>query len=45
MKITEALRTKCMYCIEVNVIQKLLIALTIVINEYKTAYNNLFNIQ
>ncbi len=44
MKITEALRTKCMYYIEVSVIQKLLIAIIIVINEYKTTYNNLLNI-
>ncbi len=44
MKITEALRTKYMYCIEVSVIQKLLIDFIIVINEYKTACNDLLNI-
>ena len=45
MKITEALKTKYMYCIEVSVIQKLLVTLIIVINEYKTACSNLLNIQ
>jgi len=44
MKITEALRIKCIYCIKVSVIQKLLINFIIVINEYKTACNDLFNI-
>ena len=44
MKITEALKTKFIYYIEVSIIQKLLIDLIIVINEYKTACNNLFSI-
>lgn len=44
MKITEALKTKCIYYIKVNVIQKLLINLIIAINEYKTVCSNLLNI-